>query len=99
MGWASNFAQLYDAIKEFDTGKDDAEHLDTFWGINVPNPIPAKGAKVSVTGNYSTTFAGSSVGTEADPIMGLMHYQSIKVDEPAAELATLPGVKRKPPKE
>lgn len=99
MGWASNFAQIYDAIQTFDKGKEDEEHMDTFWGINIPKPLPAKGAKVAVTGNYSTTFTGSSVGTEADPIQGLMAYQSITVEEPAPELATLPGVKRKPKKE
>lgn len=99
MGWASNYAQVYDAIETFDKGKKDEEHMDTFWGINTPNPLPAKGAKITVTGTYSSTFTGSSVGTEADPIQGLMAYQSITVQEPAPELATLPGVKRKPPKE
>lgn len=99
MGWASNYAQIYDAIETFDKGKEDEEHMDTFWGINIPKPLPAKGAKVSVTGTYSTTFTGSSVGTEADPIQGLMHYQSMKVEEEAPELATLPGVKRKPKKQ
>jgi hypothetical protein len=99
MGWASNYAQVYDAIETFDKGKDDEEQMDTFWGINIPKPLPAKGAKVSVTGVYSTTFTGSSLGTEADPIQGLMHYQTITVEEEAPELATLPGVKRKPKKE
>lgn len=99
MGWASNFAQIYDAIETFDKGKKDEEHMDTFWGINIPKPLPAKGAKIAVSGNYSTTFTGSSVGTEADPIQGLMHYQTITVEEEAPELATLPGITRKPPKE
>lgn len=95
MGWASNFAQIYDAIEEFDKGKEDAEHQDTFWGVKTPNPLPAKGAKVTVTGKYSTVFSQSSTGAEADPIMGLLTYESITVQEPSAELATLPGVKRK----
>ena len=99
MGWASNYAQIYDAIETFDKGKEDEEHMDTFWGINIPKPLPATGAKVSVTGIYSTTFTGSSLGTEADPIQGLMHFQSYTVEEEAPELATLPGVKRKPKKE
>jgi hypothetical protein len=98
MGWASNFAQIFDAIKEYDTKGEEGEHLDTFWGIKVVNPLPAKGAKVTVTGTYSTTFTGSSAGAEADPIMGLMHFQEMKVLEPAPELATLPGVERKPVK-
>jgi hypothetical protein len=98
MGWASNYAQIYDAIEEFDKGKEDAEHLDEFWGVKTPNPLPAVGAKITVTGKYSTVFSGASTGAEADPIMGLVSYESITVHEPAAEVATLPGVKRKPPK-
>jgi hypothetical protein len=95
MGWASNFAQIFDAIDEFDKGKADAEHLDSFWGVKVPNPLPAKGAKVTVTGNYGTTFSKASSGAEADPFMGVMDFQEMTVQEPAAELATLPGKKRK----
>lgn len=95
MGWASNFAQVYDAIKEFDKGKDDAEYNDTFWGVKVPNPLPAVGAKVSVTGTYGNTFTQSSTGAEADPFMGLLSYQEMQVLEPAGELATLPGLKRR----
>ncbi len=98
MGWASNFAQIYDAIEEFDSAKKDAEHLDTFWGIKTPNPLPAQGAKVNVTGTYSTTFMQASAGAEADPYQGIMSYQEVTVVEPAPELATLPGVKRKEPK-
>lgn len=98
MGWASNFAQIFDAIEEFDKGKEDAEHLDTFWGVKVPNPLPAVGAKVTVTGNYSSTFSKASSGAAADPFMGVIDYQEMTVQEPAPELATLPGVKRKPPR-
>ncbi|MFZ5894375.1 MAG: hypothetical protein ACOY0T_25155 [Myxococcota bacterium] len=95
MGFASNFAQVWEAINEFDKGKDDAEYNDTFWGVKVPNPLPAVGAKVNVTGTYGTTFSQSSTGAEADPVMGLMSMQELKELEPAPELATLPGVKRK----
>jgi hypothetical protein len=95
MGWASNFAQIFDAIDEFDKGKENAEHLDSFWGVKVPNPLPAKGAKVTVTGNYGTTFSKASSGAEADPFMGVVDFQEMTVQEPAPELATLPGKKRK----
>lgn len=98
MGWASNFAQIFDAMDEFDkTTKDDeeAEYLDEFWGVNLPNPLPAKGAKVKVTGTYATTFTQSSAGTEADPIMGILTYLEMNYEEEPPELAQLPGKKRK----
>jgi hypothetical protein len=95
MGFASNFAQIWEAINEFDKGKDDAEYNDTFWGVKVPNPLPAVGAKVNVTGQYGTTFTKSSTGAEADPIMGLITLEEMKELEAAPELATLPTVKRK----
>lgn len=99
MGFASNYAQIFDAIKEFDEKGEKAEANDTFWGKPIPNPLPAKGAKVRITGPYSTTFTGASTGAQADPIMGILTYQKWEVLEEAPELATLPGVKRKPKKE
>jgi len=99
MGFASNYAQIFDAIKEFDEKGEKAEVSDTFWGKPIPNPLPAKGAKVRVNGTYSTTFTGASTGAQADPIMGILTYQKWEVLEEAPELATLPGVKRKPKKE
>jgi hypothetical protein len=99
MGFASNYAQLFDAIKEFDEKGEKAEANDTFWGKPIPNPLPAKGAKVRVTGPFSTTFVGASTGAQADPIMGILTYQKWEILEQAPELSTLPGVKRKPKKE
>lgn len=100
MGWASNFAQLHDAIEEEDKqkkkdAKDKEAFTDNFWGVKIPDPLPSKGAKVTVTGNYSTTFTKATSGTVADPIMGLITYAEIAVLEQAPELATLPGMKRK----
>jgi hypothetical protein len=95
MGWASNFAQLFDAIDEFDKGKENAEYNDANWGVKVPNPLPAVGAKVTVTGTYGVSFSKASSGAEADPFMGVMDFQEMTVQEPAPELATLPGKKRK----
>ena len=95
MGWASNFAQIFDAIAEFDKGKENAEHLDTFWQVKIPNPLPAPGAKVTVKGDYGTTFTKSSTGAEADPFMGMLGFDEMTVAEPAPALSTLPGVKRK----
>jgi hypothetical protein len=68
------------------------------WGVKLPKPLPAPGAKVTVTGPYSTTFTLASSGAEADPIMGIITYQGMTYLEEASELSTLPGVKRKPKK-
>ena len=95
MGWASNFAQIFDAIDEFDKGKDNAEYNDSNWGVKVPNPLPAVGSKVTVTGNYGVSFSKASSGAEADPFMGVMDFQEMTIQEPGPELATLPGKKRK----
>ncbi len=95
MGWASNFAQIFDAIDEFDKGKEGAEYNDSNWGVKVPNPLPAVGAKVTVTGQYGVSFSKASSGAEADPFMGVLDFQEMTVQEPAPELATLPGKKRK----
>jgi len=91
-GWASNYAQIYDAIKLIEKHEDKAEPVDTFWGKPIPNPLPNVGAKVKVTGRYSTTFTGASSGTEADPIMGILTYEKLEYVEPAPEAATLPGM-------
>jgi len=95
MGWASNFAQIFEAIDEFDKGKDNAEYNDSNWGVKVPNPLPAVGSKVTVTGQYGVSFSKASSGAEADPFMGVMDFQEMTVQEAASELATLPGKKRK----
>ena len=96
-GWASNFAQLYDAVNEYRkrrTRKKEGEPLsDNFWGVKLPNPLPGPGAKVTVSGNYSTSFTRATSGTEADPIMGIMTYDEIQYLEPPPEIATLPGMR------
>ncbi len=97
LGWASNFAQLYDAVNEYRkrrVRKKDGDPLtDNFWGVKLPNPLPGPGAKVTVSGNYSTAFTRATSGTEADPIMGILTYDEITYLEPPAELATLPGMR------
>jgi len=99
LGWASNFAQLYDAVNEYKKrrgrkAKKEPEPLqDNFWGVKIPDPLPGVGAKVTVTGNYSTAFTKATSGTVADPIMGVMTYDDVTYAEPPAELSTLPGMK------
>jgi hypothetical protein len=97
LGWASNFAQLYDAVNDYKKrrrSKKEAEPLqDAFWGVKIPYPLPGPGAKVTVTGNYSTAFTRATSGTVADPIMGVLTYDDIQYLEEPAELSTLPGMK------
>lgn len=96
VGWASNFAQLYDAIEHYHKNrkKEKVEpKTDTFLAIEIPNPIPVKGMKVAVTGKFGTTASAGSQGTVADPIMGVLGYQKMQVVENVEEVAILPGMK------
>lgn len=101
MGWASNFAQIYDAIEQYEKdekAKDKSKiepKVDTFWQVEIPRPLPVKGAKVTVEGSYSTTFVRSTKGTQSDPIMGIVTYQKVTYLEEPTEKATLPGMKKK----
>jgi tetratricopeptide (TPR) repeat protein len=95
MGFASTYAQLYEAIRQADSAKPDEPYFDTFWGMKIPNPLPARGAKVTVRGNYGLTFAKASSGAESDPIMGIMDSYERDVLEPAPQLETLPGITRR----
>jgi hypothetical protein len=98
MGWASNFAQIYDAVEKYkkeekETDKSKLEpQVDNFWGVKLPRPLPAKGGKLTVTGTYSTTFTRATSSAEADPIQGIMTYDEIKWLEEPPEKATLPGM-------
>jgi hypothetical protein len=98
LGWASNFAQLYDAVNNYRkrrvSKKANPEPLqDNFWGVKIPYPLPGPGAKVTVSGNYSTAFTKATSGTVADPIMGVLTYDDMTYAEEPAELSTLPGMK------
>jgi tetratricopeptide (TPR) repeat protein len=95
MGFASTYAQLYEAIRQADSQKPDEPYSDAFWEQTVPNPLPAAGAKLTVRGSYGLTFAKASSGAESDPAMGILDFAESEVLEPAPELATLPGVKRR----
>jgi len=92
MGWASNFANVFDAMQKYKSLKDPPKELvkDEVWGVDIPFPLPAVGAKVKVTGTYGVNFAKSSSGIAADPLSGIMTYSKIEVLEPAAEPAAFP---------
>lgn len=91
VGWASNHAQLYSAILQY-ASHPAAERRDDYWGITIPNPIPARGAVVTVTGRYDATFTGASSGAISDPIMGILTYRSMTYEKPPPIPARLPGM-------
>ncbi len=99
MGWASNFAKIYDAIEKYKkpaTGADKDKPVvaqDDMWSVAIPNPIPAKDAKVKVTGKYGTTFTLASQGMESNPLTGIMTYKEVTYLEPPPVPGTLPGMK------
>jgi tetratricopeptide (TPR) repeat protein len=94
LGWAANFAQIFSAIASFDR-KQPAAYSDDIWGVEIPNPLPAVGAKVTVHGSYGTTFTKASTGMDVEPEMGILTYKKLDLLQPAPELATLPGVRRR----
>ncbi len=96
MGWASNAAQLFDAIADFDSSSPSAEVVDELWGRAIPNPLPAPGAKVRVDGSYGTRFSLSSAGGLQNAAVGVLTYRAMRTLSPAPSLATLPGVVRRP---
>jgi len=96
IGWASNYAQIYEAIRAFDR-RNPSQYIDGFLGVAVPNPLPAVGAKVTVRGTYGAKSTIVTIPLEPDPTMGILMYRSYSVLEPAPELASLPGVVRKTP--
>ncbi len=89
MGWASNFANVFDAIQKYKNLKEAPKEplRDEVWSTEMPFPLPAVGAKVKVTGKYGVNFAKSSSGIAADPLSGIMTYTKIEVLEPAPEPA------------
>jgi hypothetical protein len=100
MGWASNFAQIYDAVEKYSApanAKAAVEAVkDEFWAVDIPNPVPNVGAKVQITGNYGVSFSKSTSGVETDPSHGIMTYAKLNYVEPPPEPGTLPGMKGAP---
>lgn len=105
MGWASNYARLYDAIELLDkTPKDKQSEkdfqekmLDMMWQVPIPNPIPEIGAKVKVTGTYGVTFTKATSGAAANPKYGIMTVETVEYLEQPSKLATLPGMPERKP--
>jgi hypothetical protein len=95
MGWASNYAQIFDAINKYSAKGKKAEEAvkDEFWAVDVPNPIPNVGAKVQVSGNFAVSFTKSTSGVETDPTHGILTYAKLTYVEPPTEPGVLPGMK------
>ena len=95
MGWASNFAQIYDAVQKYSApkGAKEVEPVkDEFWAVDLPNPVPNVGAKVSVNGNFGVSFTKATSSVETDPSHGILTYAKLTYVEPPAEPGTLPGM-------
>ena len=97
MGWASNFAQIYtllEALGRAPAGKSgDVKLQDEFWQVDLPNPLPNLGAKVKVTGSYSTLFNKGTAA--ANPKFGILTVDKIEYLEPPTDRPVLPGMKTK----
>ena len=90
LGWAKNFASVYEAMDKYKNLKEIKNpekdlYQDDVWGVQVPFPLPAKGAKVKITGKYGFAFTKSSTGIVSDPVNGVMTYEKMEVLEQAPE--------------
>jgi hypothetical protein len=93
MGWASNAAEIFDALNKYKSTTNKEAHKDGKWGVPMPWPMVGKDAKVKVTGKYGTTFTLATQGVESNPIQGILTYKSMEYLEPPPTPGTLPGVK------
>jgi hypothetical protein len=98
VGWARNYAVIYDAIKSYahvKAGEQPKEkapgHVgewvkDDILSVNLPFPLPAVGAKVKVNGSYN--FAKSVVSDMvSEPTGGVVAFKDMNTLEPATEPA------------
>jgi hypothetical protein len=90
VGWARNFAVIYDAMvayKKLKPGDQPKEPvMDDMLNVAVPFPLPAVGAKVKVSGAYNVakTVVSDMV---SEPMGGVMVLTKVDVLEPAPEVA------------
>jgi len=98
LGWAKNFPTVFDAMEKYKNLKDPPTEKqvvkDEQWQVDVPFPLPAKGAKVKVTGKYGFTFSKASGGLVSDPVNGVMTFEKYEVVEPAPEKVAFPTNKK-----
>jgi hypothetical protein len=93
VGWARNFAVIYDAMKAYKNIKCPGDQptekqvvTDDMLNVPEPCPLPAIGAKVKITGAYNVakTVVSDMV---SEPVGGVMALQKLETLEPAAEPA------------
>jgi hypothetical protein len=91
VGWARNYAVICDAMKAYNKlkpGEQPKEPVnDDILNVPLPNPLPAIGAKVKITGSYNVakTVVSDMV---SEPIGGVMAMQKLEAVEPAPAMAT-----------
>lgn len=91
VGWARNFAVIYDAMvayKKLKPGQEppDGGVMDDMLNVVVPFPLPAVGEKVRVTGAYNVAKVVVS-DMVSEPTGGVIAYSKIDQVEPAPEPA------------
>ncbi|HEX3346374.1 MAG TPA: hypothetical protein VHS09_17440 [Polyangiaceae bacterium] len=86
VAWARNFAVICDAMKAYNKLKPGEQPTkpvnDDILNVAEPNPLPAIGAKVKITGAYnvSKTVVSDMV---SEPLGGVMAMQKMETVEPA----------------
>ena len=99
MGWASNYANIYDAWDKYKSLKEPPAEkdawMDELWACHPPFPLPNVGAKIKVTGKYGVNFGRSSAGIESDPQNGIMTYSKIEYIEPPPTPFSFPQLDNK----
>ena len=101
LGWASNFANVSEAMDKYKNLKESPKHAekpdnagkpgylvqDEVWNSDIPYPIPGVGERVKVTGHYGNVSSKASSGLVTDPEHGVITYGSLEVLEPPTEPA------------
>jgi hypothetical protein len=88
VGWASDAANLYEAMQHFDSGNPEP-HVDLLWGQAMPRPLPAVGAEVVVSGFYGTGFR-MSIEVPLELRSGIITYTSLEYVKQAPNKAQFP---------
>lgn len=86
-GWANNFAYVYEQMQK---GEDDEPIIDVFFQTPLPNPLPAVGGKVRVTGAYGVTGGKQSTGISSNPKWGILTHEKLEWIKKPPEPADFP---------